>query len=728
MLFALAASVLCSHAAAIAPPATDKRPVTDDYRWLEDWNDASVKAWSEAQNVYARAHLDALPERAAIEARVKQIMTAPSVRHYSLARAGKRLLAIRRESGKQQPMLVAFDDAAAVLAGGGGSGSIAPRVLLDPAAMTDAKGATIDWYEPSPDGELIAVSISLAGSEAGDVRILNAADGKQIGEIVPRVNGGTAGGSMAWAPDSKSFYYSRYPRAGERPEDDLAFYTQVYFHALGTDSKDDRYEVGKDFPKIAEIVLECDERTGIALASVQNGDGGEFIHLLRDAATGRWTQIDTYEDRVVQAVLGPDRALYMVSRKDAPRGRLLRLALPENGEPRLADAAVIVPEQSDTLVSEFFEAANLLVTERFIYAMYQLGGPSEVRVFDHDGRPAPKPNQPPVAAAGGLAHMGGEMVAFNITSFVQPTGWYAGGIDKDGKPAVLALTSLSTSSPVDFSAYTCTREMATSKDGTKVPVNIIHKRGFAVDKSRPPSPCLVTGYGGYGVNIDPDFRAQSMALLEQGFVLAVANIRGGGEFGEAWHLGGNLKNKQNVFDDFAAACGHLIERGYTSSDKLAIEGGSNGGLLMGAILTQHPRLAAAVVSHVGIYDMLRVELSSNGAFNIPEFGTVKDKGLFEALFAYSPYHRVKDGTAYPATLFMTGANDPRVDPMQSRKMAARLQAATSASNSDAPILLRTSGDTGHGAGTPMTERIAQTADGHSFLMHQLKVDYKPVEK
>src|SRR5262249_32077632 len=259
------------------------------------------------------------------------------------------------------------------------------------------------------------------------------------------------------------------------------------------------------------------------------------------------------------------------------------------------------------------------------------------------------------------------------------------------------------------------REFATSKDGTKVPVSIIMSKGTKRDGSHP---ALVTGYGGYGVSITPSFSATRRILLDQGFVCAVANIRGGGEFGEPWHLQGNLAKKQNVFDDFAAVLQLLIDRGYTSREKLAIEGGSNGGLLMGAVLTQHPELMKTVVAHVGIYDMLRVELSANGVFNIAEFGTVKNQDQFRALYAYSPYHHVREGLHYPSILFLTGANDPRVDPMQSRKMTARLQAVAP---SDVPILLRTSANSGHGGGTGLSERIEQTVDVLAFLFDQLAV-------
>ncbi len=484
--------------------------------------------------------------------------------------------------------------------------------------------------------------------------------------------------------------------------------------------------IGFEFPRIAEIVLECDGR-GRVVATVQDGDGGYFAVYLRDPE-GYWSRIANYPDRVVQAVLGPDDALYMISRKNAPRGMLVRLPLPgleqPDHVPALADAVTIVPEQKDTLVSEFFEASNLAVTRNVVYATYQLGGPSEVRAFGHDGSVRQMPEAPAVSAAFGLSILDGgetDRVLSATTSYVQPTTWRVVRSGSEGAESRV-IDALSTRTTLDVSRYSVKREMATSKDGTQVPVNIVAAADIEHDGL---NPCVLTGYGGYGVSIEPYFSPEEYVLLEQGFVLAVANIRGGGEFGDQWHRQGALENKQNVFDDFAAAANLLVDRGYTSPKLLAIEGGSNGGLLMGAMLTQHPSMFQAVVAHVGIYDMLRVELSANGAFNIPEFGTVKDRKMFEAMYAYSPYHRVQDGTPYPATLFMTGANDPRVDPMQSRKMAARLQAATSASPSQAPIMLRTSGDTGHGSGTPMTERIAQTADAAAFVMAQLGVEWQP---
>jgi prolyl oligopeptidase len=274
---------------------------------------------------------------------------------------------------------------------------------------------------------------------------------------------------------------------------------------------------------------------------------------------------------------------------------------------------------------------------------------------------------------------------------------------------------LFTASPASFSDVEVIRVSAISKDNTRVPMNILRRKGTKLDGN---NPTLLYGYGGYGINESPAFSARRRAWLDHGGVWVTANLRGGAEFGDSWHEQGRLTKKQNVFDDFIACAEYLIKSKYTSPEKLAIEGGSNGGLLMGAALTQRPELFRAVVSHVGIYDMLRVETFPNGAFNVTEFGTVKETEQFKALYAYSPYHHVKDGTDYPAVLFLTGDNDGRVDPMNSRKMTARLQAAT---HSGRPVFLRTSSGSGHGIGTALNERIEQDADVFAFLFDQLGI-------
>jgi prolyl oligopeptidase len=442
---------------------------------------------------------------------------------------------------------------------------------------------------------------------------------------------------------------------------------------------------------------------------VQDGDGGEFAHFVR-SEDGKWKQFAGFKDQAIQAAFGWKDALFVVSRKGAPKGKILRL---DAGNSDLAKATVVIPEGTDAIVTDFWTApdeATVLPTATRLYVTYQRGGPSAIRCFDHGGREEPAPKQPEVGAVGGLTRTGLDGVVFAAGSFTEPTALYR------FSPATKETVKLPLSSPpvVDLSDVTVVREFATSKDGTKVPVNIMIPKGAKLDGS---NPCLVTGYGGYGISIEPHFVATRRVLFDHGFVVAVVNLRGGGEYGEEWHRAGSLTKKQNVFDDFAAALKHMIDRKYTSPEKLAIEGGSNGGLLMGATLTQHPDLVKCVVAHVGIYDMLRVELSTNGAFNVPEFGTVKDEAQFKALRAYSPYHNVKDGTKYPAVLFLTGANDPRVDPMQSRKMTARLQAAYP----EGTVLLRTSASSGHGLGTALSEKIEETTDVYAFLFAQLGV-------
>jgi len=336
-----------------------------------------------------------------------------------------------------------------------------------------------------------------------------------------------------------------------------------------------------------------------------------------------------------------------------------------------------------------------------------------VRVFSLDGKPLGKLPLPAMSSVTGFTRYTGEQCLVRSESFTEPGHW----LRYDPAAGTLAPTALALRSPADFSDVEVKREFATSKDGTRVPMSVLMKKGTALDGK---APLLLYGYGGYGISQKPNFRAQRKLWLEQGGIYAVANIRGGREYGDAWHEAGKLTKKQNVFDDFAACAQALIDKRYTSSEKLAIQGGSNGGLLMGAELTQHPDLFHVVVSSVGVYDMLRSELSANGFFNTTEYGTVRDSAQFRALLGYSPYHNVKDGTQYPATLMLTGVNDPRVAPSNSFKFAARLQA----SGTSRPVLLRTSMTTGH-IGTPLNARNEEYADIYSFIFSQLDVPYRP---
>ncbi|MBZ0237805.1 MAG: alpha/beta fold hydrolase [Deltaproteobacteria bacterium] len=689
------------------PPLAEARPETDTlhgvtvgdpYRWLEG-ETAEVKAWSDAQDTHARALLDNLPGLAAIAGEVRAYFTAPITRYGGFQVASGKVFAWRKQPDKEQRELVvmASPDKAAEA-----------TLVLDPAAGGDTT-RYFDWFVPSPDGTKVAVSLSTGGSEAGSLHVLDLA-GKVLEPVIADVQYGTGGGDVAWTPDGKGFYYTRYPRPGEKPEQERAFWIEVWSHQLGTPLEKDRYELGKDMPKIAQYRLDVDAR-GRVLAAVQKGDGGEFQHYLKDAKG--WRRLADWDDEIVSMQFGPGGDLWLVSRKGAPRGKVLRM--PATG--KLAAAKVVVPEGADALVTNFYEKEAAVFTRDRVFLTYQLGGPNTIRAFTHAGKPAKSPVLPAVSSSFLVDDaLGGDMFVWS-ESYVVPGAWYRLA------PATGALTKIdavSPAPPVSLDDYEVHRELATSKDGTEVPVNIIWKKGAPRDGS---VPCVVTGYGGYGVNLSPGFAGAAFPLLSRGVCMVIANLRGGGEFGEAWHEAGMLTKKQNVFDDFAAVLDHLHAQQYTSPAKTVIMGGSNGGLLMGAMLTQHPDKMKAVVSQVGIYDMLRVELSPNGLFNTTEFGTVKDQGQFKALYAYSPYHRVVNAErmTFPATLMTTGANDPRVSPWQSRKMVAAMQAAQ---GGDAPILLRTSQTSGHGQGMAMTERIGQVAHVDAFILWQLGVDVR----
>ncbi len=695
----------CSRTPA-GPPPTEKRPVTDEYygmtvvdnyRWLDNLSDPAVRKWNDEQNAYARSILDKVPARDAIIKRLTELAETTSARYSGLEYQGK-LFAMKSQPPKNQPFLVSLTSA---------DDTSGQKIIVDPNQLNPAGTTAIDWYVPSRDGKLVAVSLSENGSEDGTVNVFDAVSGAKLPDLVPRAQYPTASGSLQWNADASGFYYTRYPQGDERPAEDANFYQQIYFHKLGTPSTEDTYVIGKEFPRIAECALSSSPDGRWLLVSVANGDGGDFEHYLMGPG-GKWTQITTFADRIVSVQFGSGSdVLYLLSLKGAPNGTIKASPL---SNPKLAVARTVVPE-SDVAIASFLPAGeNLFVTDI-------IGGPMQVRVFDARGRFIRTIPLPDLASVQGIVRAGG-VVVVEVETYLQPSAWYTYDVGK----GTLTRSPLAMTSPVSFDDIEVTREFARSADGTRVPMNILRKKGTVMNGNLP---VLLYGYGGYKISETPGFSPTLHMWLEQGGVYVVANLRGGGEYGERWHEEGRLTKKQNVFDDFAACARHLIDTGYTNPGRLAIEGGSNGGLLMGAALTQHPELYRAVVSHVGIYDMLRVELFPNGAFNVTEFGTVKDPAQFKALYAYSPYHHVVDGTAYPAVLFLTGDNDGRVDPANSRKMTARLQAAT---KSGLPILLRTNAHAGHGIGTGLSARIAQDADVYSFLFDELKMTYKEVGK
>jgi prolyl oligopeptidase len=695
-------TLLCAAAYDLPPiPSTPKKPVTDeytggvkivdDYRWLEPSSSQEAREWSNLENARTRAFLDHLPMRKAVSETLTRLLSSESTRFSALSFRGGTLFAIEMQPPKLQPFVV-------TLASADEPGSA--HAIVDPNAIDPSGATAIDFYVPSLDGKLVAVSLSKGGSEEGSVSIFEVATGRRLPDLIPRVNGATAGGSLAWNASSTGFWYTRYPRAGERAEADLNFYQQVYFHRIGV--AQDEYALGRELPRIAEIALDSSEDGKYILARVGNGDGGDYLHYML-GADGKWHQITRLSDQTSISAFGPGGSLFLLSHKDAPMGKIVELAAPSFS---LANAKTVVTPGRSSIEGFLPAGGHMLV-------LYMAGGPS--KLLDKEGSKSERTvDIPTISSVGQMVRAKGDQLLFENESFTEPSAWYRydpAGREQGG--AQVKKTALFETSPAGFSDVEVVRQVAISKDGTHVPMNILRRKGTKLDGN---NPTVLYGYGGYSVSMAPSFAARRRLWLDRGGVWVVANLRGGTEFGETWHEQGRLTKKQNVFDDFIACAEFLIKSKYTSPEKLAIEGASNGGLLMGAALTQRPDLFRAVVSHVGIYDMLRVETFPNGAFNVTEFGTVKERDQFQALYAYSPYHHVKDGFDYPAVLFLTGDNDGRVDPMNSRKMTARLQAAT---HSDHPILLRTSSGSGHGIGTALNERIEQDADVFAFLFDQL---------
>jgi len=677
-------------------PVTDtygEVTVTDDYRWLENFDDPAVKQWAAAQNAAARTFLDALPDRDALSRELRQVFQPAQARYFPIAQRGGKIFAMKSDRQHQHQFVVtlaSLDDLAS------------ERTVLDPDALDAQHLTAIDFAAPSVDGRYLAASLSTGGSESGEVHVYETATGRPLADVIPRVNYATAGGGLTWNADNTGFYYTRYPRDGERDAADMHFYQQVYFHTLGEKSESDTYEIGKDFPRIAEISFAASSDGRYIGVGVSYGDGGDHEYWL--LAPGRpWRPLASVADQVKQIAFGYKKDIYLVSKQGAPHGKVLHMDVAET----IDQAIAIVPESAAVIQSVAPTQDGPLVNEL-------AGGPSEVLFLPGDGRPA-KVHVPPVSSVD-CSNLDGAGPICYAGSYLDPGGYFR----FDPKSRKLTPSALRTPPPIPLDGFVVTRRYAVSKDGTKVPLNIIHRKGLALDGSHP---ALLTGYGGYNISLTPNYPAPFVPLLERGVVFAEANLRGGGEYGEDWHTQGKLTKKQNVFDDFAACARYLVRHKYTQAPKLAIIGGSNGGLLMGAAFTQHPEMYHAVVSMVGIYDMLRVELSPNGAFNVTEFGTVKEADQFKALYAYSPYHHVKDGTPYPAILLTTGDNDARVDPMQSRKMAARLQA----SGTRQPVLLRTSSTAGHGIGSSIDDDVALWTDIDAFLLKELGGPQRSVE-
>jgi prolyl oligopeptidase len=690
------------HEVPSMPPPTMKHDVTetffgnvvhDPYRWLEDADAPAVKQWIAAQNAHTEKVMDGFPGARAIAKRVGELALT-STQQFDPEIVGGTLFYMRQTPPQPQAVLVAQ-------AWPNGKA----RVLVDPNAAQGSVAITGYW--PSPDGKYVAYGTAEGGNEETTIRFIDVATGKTLPDALPHAGGGTTPQALAWDADGNGVTYVRLPTGV--PADQSQFNAALYHHALGSDAKGDALEFGKGLSKVAEYTLLGSTDGAHAAALVHAGDGAPDEVYLRNG-NGSWKRALGTEanvraaSEVNQGASWDGDRLLVIAYQDAPRGKLL--ALDANGESTLL---VPQPENNWAMHSVAPVKGGFLITE--------VRGPDwRVQLYDADGGFIRTVGLPATGIGiGTIASSATSDQALIIYSgWTIPTRWVEYDTSLDTLKVVFEVKPAA-----DYSKVVTYRLDATSKDGTKVPVTVIAMKGVTPNGSRP---AILYGYGGFGIVTAPRFLGSNLAWLERGGVYAVANIRGGAEFGEGWHEGGMLGKKQNVFDDFHAAAQALVAQHWTDAGHLGILGGSNGGLLMGAALTQHPSEYRAVVSLVGIYDMLRVELWPNGQYNISEYGTVTRKPDFEWLRAYSPLQNVKPGTAYPAVLLITGVNDPRVAPWQSRKFAAALQAATTSQN---PVLLLTRMNEGHGVTASFSQRVGNAAAAMAFFARELGLPAEP---
>ena len=660
--------------------------VPDPYRWLEDGQGDEVHRWVEAQNAHTRALLDARPGRDAVRRRLEDLLsigtlTAP------VPRRG-RYFYTRREGKQNQPILYVRDS----LKG-------KDRVLLDPNTLSPDGTAAIDWWYPSGDGALLAYGVSTSGDEKSTLRVIDAGTGKALPDVIPH----TRYCSLGWLPDNSGFYYTRYPAPGEVPPGQENYNRHVFFHRLGSEwTKDPKVFGDKRRPE--EIIeLNVSPDGGYLTVWVLEGWSRSDLYVkdMRQEGTPFVTVAEGIDAIFQGGVVGD--TLYLLTNWEAPRYRLFAV---DPKRPQRDHWRLLIAE-SDAVLSEAHYASGKIV------ALYLKDASSRLALHAAaDGRKIRDIVLPALGTIEGLAaqHDGRE-VFFGFTSFTVPPSVYR--IDlKSGA----ATPWEKVKADLDLSALEVEQVFYPSKDGTRVSMFLVHRKGLRRDGR---NAVVLYGYGGFNISMTPSFSRALVLWLERGGVYAVANLRGGGEYGEDWHRAGMLDRKQNVFDDYLAAAQWLIEKKYTGADRLAIYGGSNGGLLVGAALTQKPELFKAVVCAVPLLDMVRYHNFQIAKLWVPEYGSAENPGQFRFLYEYSPYHKVRENTAYPAVLLTTAESDSRVDPMHARKMAARLQKATT---SDRPVLLRTETKAGHGVGKPLTKQIDESTDTWSFLLWQLGLE------
>jgi prolyl oligopeptidase len=671
--------------------------ITDNYRWLENSSSPESQKWVDAEMAYTRSLLDPLPGRYFIHKRLTELLSIGSVSPPQLA--GRHYFYTRREGMQNQPVLYVRDS----LQG-------ADRVLVDVNQLSSEGTVALDWFQPSDNGKYVAYGTSPGGSEMSTLHIVETKTGSILPDTIER----TRAASIAWLHDNSGFYYTRYPKKGDVPQGEEMYNRHVFLHLLETDPDTDDliFGEGRDPEDWPNVQMSNDGRW--LLITVEQGWTKSELYLMDLKSDRPPSRLTTGKDSLYRGEVYDGR-VYITTDEDAPRSRVF---VTDAGDFDRENWKELIPQTDAVLLGVSVYGGKL-------FAQYEQNATSQLRIFDRDGKMLTDVALPGIgsvfATTGRFDH---DEAFFGFQSFTVPPSIYRVELapihltSSENASTALGQTSVWTkvdAPSIDPSAYVVKQEWFNSKDGTRVPMFVVHRRGLQKDGHHP---TLLTAYGGFNISLTPEFKRQQYLWLEHGGIYAVANLRGGAEFGENWHRAGMLDKKQNVFDDMIAAAEHLISEKYTDKSHLAIQGGSNGGLLMGAAFTQRPDLFRAVVCQVPLLDMLHYQDFQIAKLWIPEYGSAENAEQFKWLYAYSPYHHVKPGVEYPAILFMTADFDTRVDPMHAKKMAALMQAeAKNGASKTRPVLLRIESK-------PLTKQIEELTDIYSFLFWQLGVKEK----
>ena len=670
------------------PPETEIEAVTetihgvevnDPYRWLEDQQSPETRAWIEKQNAYTDAILGSLSGRAELRDLASDLIKIDTISP-PIERGGRYFLTRRR----------ADQELSVIYMREGLDGE--DVVLVDPHPMSEDKTTNVNIQDISLDGKLLAYGIRKGGEDEVEVKFMDVDTRENLTDVLPR---GLYFG-LSLTPDKAGFYYTRMTARGPR----------VLYHEFGADIAQDPEIFGEGYG-LGKIIFPFLSDNGRWLViGVMHGSSGRTELYLKDI--DKDIPIIPLVNDIDARFMGSmaENTLFMQTDWKAPNGRILAVDLEK---PARENWREIVPE-TDAVIQGFF---GISLVGGKLFVNYTKDVMSRIVIYEPDGTRTGGISFPTIGTLSGLTGKWDSDEAFFVyTSFHIPTTIYRYDAATSEKKVWARIEV-----PIDSDAYAVRQVWFTSKDGTEVPMFVAHRKNIELDGS---NPALLTGYGGFNISLTPGFSPDAAAWLKKGGVYAVANLRGGGEFGEKWHQAGMMENKQNVFDDFIAAAEYLIQEGYTKPEKLAIEGGSNGGLLVGAAMTQRPDLYGAVICSYPLLDMVRYHKFLVARYWVPEYGSSENADQFAYIYEYSPYHRIEKGTEYPAVLFITGDADTRVAPLHARKMTALMQAAT---GSEEPVMLRYHTTAGHSGGQPVSEQITDLVDGLSFLLWQLEGRY-----